>query len=68
MPPYAHIVTNSRRIPVPRRHHLQAAKLACDHLSRAGPAVIQLWPLGTQIYKGRPDRRHYEDLPLQKPP
>lgn len=61
--PYAHIVTARRRIPVPRQQHMRAAKLSCDRLARDGPARIELWPTGCQVYVGKADRRHYHDPP-----
>lgn len=39
--------------PIPRRAHLQAAKLAADYHARHGPAWITLEPTGTVIYRGR---------------
>ena len=73
--PYAHIhVTPDdptpgnprRRIPVPRRSHLRAAKAAADHLAKTGRALIKIWPTLRTIYRGKANRRHYVEPAMRK--
>lgn len=63
--PYATLHHKHGTTEIPKRHHLQAAKLAADYHARHGPSHIELWPTRLIIYRGRHRfKPTYSDPPL----